>query len=131
MSHAEDLFDLGQESGSVWAFGSAVLSHALGLPPTMESVLADVLFGIHKPTTPALSILADQAGSIFERNPCVTELPGQTCTGVKPFSAHQELSAVRTPATVPAGSFRPTIVLYSIPFMPLFEASLATPRASC
>ena len=40
-----------------------------GLPPTIESVLADVLLGIQSAMTPAFSILADQAGSIFERNP--------------------------------------------------------------
>ena len=77
----------------------------------MESVLAEVLLGIQRPTTPQLSSLADHAGSIFERNPCVTELPGQTCTGVTPFSSHQDSSALRTAPTVPAGSFRPTIVL--------------------
>ena len=87
VSHAEDLFDLRQQSalvvekvmavlgrvgpgqGSVCAFGSAVLSQALGLPPTMESVLAEVLLGIQRPTTPAFSIFADHAGSIFERKP--------------------------------------------------------------
>jgi hypothetical protein len=83
----------------------------MGLPPTIERVLAEVLFGIQSAMTPAFSILADHAGSIFERNPWVTELPGQTCTGVKPFSSHQDSSALRTPPTVPAGSFRPTIVL--------------------
>ena len=95
----------------MWAFGSAFLSQALGLPPTMESVLAEVLLGIHRPTTPAFSFFSDHAGSIFERKPWVTELPGQRCAGVKPCSAHQDSSALRTPATVPAGSFRPTIVL--------------------
>jgi hypothetical protein len=77
----------------------------------MESVLAEVLLGIHRPTTPAFSILADHAGSIFERKPCVTELPGQTCAGVKPFSSHQVSNAPRTALTAAAGSFRPTIVL--------------------
>jgi len=32
----------------------------------------------------------------LERKPCVTELPAQTCTEVKPFSAHQDSSALRT-----------------------------------
>src|SRR5258706_8088400 len=97
----------------------------------MLRVLADVLLGIHSPTTPAFKCFAHHAGSIFERNPWVTEQPGQRCTGVKPFSAHHDSSAARTPPTVPAGSFLPTMVLYRMPFMALFEASLATPSASC
>src|SRR5262249_51859801 len=105
MSHERNI------RGSVCAFGSALLSQALGLPPTMESVFAEVLLGIQRPTTPAFNIFADHAGSIFERKPCVTELPGQRCTGVKPFSSHQDSNALRTPPTVPAGSFRPTMVL--------------------
>ena len=87
VSHAEDLFDLRQEPSFVVekimavlervgprqrlcvCIGSAVLSQAMGLPPTIESVLADVLLGIQSAMTPAFSILADHAGSIFERNP--------------------------------------------------------------
>jgi hypothetical protein len=102
---------LGPGRGSVCAFGSALLSQALGLPPTMERVLAEVLLGIQSAITPAFSILADQAGSIFERKPCVTELPAQTRTGVTRFSAHQDSRALRTALTAAAGSFRPTIVL--------------------
>src|SRR5581483_2091131 len=104
------LSESAQESGSVCAFGSALGSQALGLPPTMASVFADVLLGIQRATTPAFKFLAHHDGSIFERNPWVTELPGQSCAGVSLFSAHQDSSALRTALTVPAGSLRPTMV---------------------
>src|SRR5215831_13526634 len=83
--HAKDLFDLRQQSALVVEKIMAVLEsvgpgqrfrmclRVSGLVPGAWLAaddgerICEVLLGIQRPTTPAFSIFADHAGSIFER----------------------------------------------------------------